>query len=75
MRRPLRAMAGTGLPAQWRLELQPTFLRLQGKLILHTVLPFEAGGGDPALLLSGADEPPTWENERADGCQPGQGEA
>lgn len=41
-------------------QLPPTFFRLQGKLILHTVLPFQAGCGDPALLFCGADEPPTW---------------
>lgn len=61
-----RVTVGTGLPGSLRLELLPTFLGLQRKLILHAILPFEAGRGDPALLFSGADEPPTWEKESGD---------
>lgn len=57
-RRPLRAMAsGTAGLAP------PTFFRLQGELVLHSVLAFQAGCGDPALLFGSADEPPAWERE------------
>lgn len=59
-------MTAQVLPSEQRLELLPTFFRLQRKLILHPILAFEARCGDPALLLSSADEPPTWGSESAE---------